>query len=777
MEDGISVQKVNKKVIKRIIVACVCVVLAVGIVVGSVLLCKTYGVGVLNVHDRTEYAKTRELLSFREPFSAKYIWISDTSVAQWVAFSKRIDLPSDESEAVFDISCDTYYWLWINGEEIVWEGCLKRGVTPDDGFYDHIELKDKFKKGVNVVSVLVRHLGDDGFSHKDSGRGGFVLEGTIGDKPFLTDESWKAEEFAYTYSPLDFFKNLNFRLSERGSIVDGARYGEFWKEYQSGWKNAVALSSSESIKYFGKSYLNPLPQKVARGAKYFDISGAPTTFTKKTKMTFKLDVNKQFCPYFEFSADKQGRKVTYYTENRILNYKNEYRSKAGENRFLDFAWISGETLTVVFDKGITLKKIGYRATGYAADVVSPFTCEDEKLNVLWQKAVNTLLVTMRDSYMDCPDRERAEWIGDAVIESEMSFYSLTPESSALFRKAIVTTYGWAHRDGVIQTVVPDGVNAYELPVQNLAFLVGCADYVTYSGDTTVLPMVLSLAERYLPLFDMKDGLIVHRKGSWDWGDWGSKIDMAALENAWYYYAMKKLLPFVPKESALYSLCSVRMESIEKGYQKFYKSFGISSGSKPDDRANAIAVLAGLYPQERVNEVIDVLFSVRNSSPYMEKYVEQALCVLGRLDLALTRAKEVYSDMIEDDCSTLWEFWRKRSGTTNHAWSGGSLLVLSRDLAGIRPTDLGFSSFEVAPDTSVLQNYSLTVHPVDGVEIFVKAEKLDEKHEKITVVCSSDGGTLKVDGKNFVFNGVPMPIGWAGGAIRLSKGVNELVFER
>lgn len=229
-------QKVNKKVIKKIIVACVCVVLAVGIVVGSVLLCKTYGVGVLNVHDRTEYAKTRELLSFREPFSAKYIWISDTSVAQWVAFSKRIDLSSDESEAVFDISCDTYYWLWINGEEIVWEGCLKRGVTPDDGFYDHIELKDKFKKGVNVVSVLVRHLGDDGFSHKDSGRGGFVLEGTIGDKPFLTDESWKAEEFAYTYSPLDFFKNLNFRLSERGSIVDGRVTGSSGKNINRGGK-------------------------------------------------------------------------------------------------------------------------------------------------------------------------------------------------------------------------------------------------------------------------------------------------------------------------------------------------------------------------------------------------------------------------------------------------------------------------------------------------------------------------------------------------------------
>ena len=761
-----------------IICLCVFIPLAIGIIVGVLYLLRLYGVGIFNDHDRTDYAENREYLTFREPFSANYIWIEDNGVAVWAAFSKEVELTEDVSEAVFDISCDTYYWLWVNGEEIVWEGSLKRGVTPNDGFYDKVVIKDKFKAGKNNVSILVRHLGDDGFSHKDSEQGGLVVEGFIGDIPFQTDGTWKAQKFAYQYSFFDFFKNLNFRLSERGSIVNGKNYCEFWKDGSAdNWGYAVVLDKQKSEKAFGKCYLNPLPQKVVESTVFFDLSQYDTQIKKRTTLTFYLDVNTQFCPYFEFEADKQGRKITYYTENKKLNYKNSYTAKAGENVFLDFAWINGEKLIVTLDKGITLKRVGYRRTGYNAQPMQAFTCADEALNTLWQKAANTLAVTMRDSYMDCPDRERAQWIGDAVIESEMSFYSLSPESSALFRKAIVTTYGWIHKDGVIQTVVPDGVRAYELPMQNLAFLVGCVNYVTYSGDDSVVPMILSMAKGYLPLWSMSDGLVSHRKGSWDWGDWGKNIDVDALENAWYYYALSKLITLPEADAEFLDFCTRRMEIIAEAYAKYYTSNGIASGKKADDRANAVAVLAGLYRESDREAVIQTLYNVRNSSPYMEKYVEEALCLLGRSDLALSRAKERYAEMIEDSCTTLWELWNKKEGTTNHAWAGGTLFILSRYIGGIYPTNRGFSTFEVQPDLSVLQDFSMAINPVEGVEISLRAETLENGKHKITVFCSTEGGTLIIHGKNCTFNGnaIPSPEP-ARQTFLLKIGINELIFE-
>ena len=766
-------KKIGKKA-TTLIVICICVTLVAALLGGSFYLAGLYGASPFNRHDRTAYAEERELLSFRAPFEADAIWIEESGVAVWAAFSRDIDLAED-ADAVLDIACDTYYWLWVNGEEIVWEGGLKRGVTPTDGFYDHVEIKGKFKAGRNNVSILVRHLGDDGFSHKDSGLAGLVVEGTVGDVPFRTDGGWRAKRFAYRYSALDFLGNLNFRLSERGSRVDGEAYSAFWQGESDDWGTAVVLSEADRAALFGRCYLNPLPPKTVRDTVYFDLD-APITFTKRTTLTFDLGVNTQFCPYFEFEADKKGRRITYYTENRKLNYANTYTAREGSNSFLDFAWISGERLIVTVDRGVTLKRVGYRPTSYRATEMQAFSCEDAALTTLWQKAANTLRVTMRDSYMDCPDRERAQWIGDAVIESEMSVYCLSPESAALFRKAILTTYGWVHADGVLQTVVPDGVNAYELPQQNLAFLVGCVDYVAYTGDTSVVPMILSMAEGYLPLWEMKDGLVAHRKGSWDWGDWGKNVDVPALENAWYYYAMSRLLTLASPDSAFARFCEERMGVIRAAYAAYYRTDGVASGRRADDRACAVAVLAGLYREEDAETIAHTLFAVRNSSPYMEKYVEQALCLLGRVDLALQRAKERYADMIEADCSTLWEFW-DRSGTTNHAWAGGTLFVLSRYVGGVYPTTAGFATFAVAPDTSVLRDFEMALNPVEGVAISVKAERLADGKERLTVICSSFGGKLLVTGRSCVFNGAIIPSAEvAPREFDLTVGVNELIFE-
>ncbi len=762
---------------KLVIALVVCLAIASAAVGGYIAIAKKFGIGAFNQHDKTVFATDREYLEFRQPFEADYIWINENGVAVWAAFSKDVWLDDDEDFATFDISCDTHYWLWVNGEEIVWEGALKRGVTPTDSYYDRVSVEGKFKAGKNNVSVLVRHLGDDGYSHKDSGQGGLVIEGKIGEHDFRTDGSWKAKKYAYDYDKSDFIFNMNFRLSERGSKIIGERYTEFWKgEDTSTWDDAVVLTA-EQKSAFGRSYLNPLPQKQVDEVEYFDVSACGEKATRLTTYEFSLDVNSMFCPYFEFESDNNESRIIYYTENKALDYRNTYTAKVGENKFLDFAWINGEKLIVKIEKGITLKKVGVRKTHYGATRnENGFTCSDDELNALWQKGLNTLWVTMRDSYMDCPDRERAQWIADAVVESDMSFYALSPEASALFRKAIVTTYGWVHADGVIQTVVPDGVEAYELPLQNLAFLVGCVNYMFYSGDYSVKPMVLSMAKGYLPLWSVKNELVEHREGSWDWGDWGTNVDMLPLENAWYYYAASKIAQIASDDADLKSFCEQRMDEIRVGYAQYYKSFGIASGKKADDRANAIAVLAGLYRQEDKDILANTLYSVRNSSPYMEKYVEEALCELGRVDLALKRAKEVYHDMIYDECTTLWESWSKSVGTTNHAWAGGTLLILSKYVGGVRPTSDGFATFEIKPELSVMRDFSVTLNPVENVNIAVNARS-NGNMQTMIVQCSSEGGVLVVTGKNFVFNGESVKSdSVATHRFELQKGSNTITFE-
>ena len=129
--------------------------------------------------------------------------------------------------------------------------------------------------------------------------------------------------------------------------------------------------------------------------------------------------------------------------------------------------------------GVKVLELGYRQTGYDTDFSGSFTCDDEAFNQLWMESLYTLYITMRDNYMDCPDRERAQWWGDVTNESLMTFYSLDPDSYLLYRKGVDTLIGWRGHNGkenVLPTVVPINQGHFELPMQQLAGLVGFWTY-------------------------------------------------------------------------------------------------------------------------------------------------------------------------------------------------------------------------------------------------------------------------------------------------------------
>ncbi|MGL6196954.1 MAG: alpha-L-rhamnosidase N-terminal domain-containing protein, partial [Thermoguttaceae bacterium] len=115
----------------------------------------------------------------------------------WFTFRKSFELETVPEKAVCRIACDSKYWLYVNGKMVVFEGGLKRGPTPEDTYYDVVDIADSLQKGKNTIAVLMWYFGKDGFSHKNSGVPGFLFDATFtaanGKKELeiLTDESWK----------------------------------------------------------------------------------------------------------------------------------------------------------------------------------------------------------------------------------------------------------------------------------------------------------------------------------------------------------------------------------------------------------------------------------------------------------------------------------------------------------------------------------------------------------------------------------------------------------
>ncbi len=672
-------------------------------------------------------------------WKAKWIWDKENLTEEnvWMCFNKKVSLAKKPEELIANISADSKYWLYINGETVVFEGSVKRGPDENSGYYDSIDIASFLKEGENSICALVWFWDSQtSYSYNGSGQGGFLFEAKNSDITILSDKSWKVKRnSAYVDSSL---YPPNYRLPEYSIYFDAREdMGDWINEgYDvSVWENATEYDVGGKGTY-GKLYPRGIPFLKDYGLKAYENSTDYENYTVTKnlgeKITVDIPYNAQVTPYLKIISPA-GKKIRITTENTLSGaVSTTYITKEGEQEFEALGWFNGEHITYKIPKGVTVVSLMYRETGYNSSFCGNFKCDDEFLNSLWQKSLRTLYVTMRDNFMDCPDRERAQWWGDVTSEMIMTMYSLDSNSYLLYQKGVEAMLSHVDDSKVLQTVVPISGDYFELPVQQLAGIVGFLTYYEYTGDKALLEKVYDASLDYLKLwkFNENNCLVVHREGSWDWADWGKKADMTAIENAWIYYAfstVEEMAKLLGKDEDMLFITDVK-EFIASGYQALWTEEGFKSEDvkKPDDRANALAVLSGLAQKEQYDTITNVLTTTKNSSPYMEYYVLEALCKMGKYEEAYDRIKDRYNDMMCEDYSTLWEFWDSWRGTKNHAWSGGPLVIMSKHFAGITPLEAGYEKVKIDPQYTLSDGMNCTVPSVKGL-ITLDYEKADQNY--------------------------------------------------
>ncbi|MBO4342636.1 MAG: glycoside hydrolase [Clostridia bacterium] len=652
-------------------------------------------------------------------WNARFIWDSSEGSEEnvWMCLRKSADIAQVPAELKAYISADSRYWLYINGQTAVFEGSVKRGPAPGDGYYDCVDIAPYLKPGKNIICALVWYWGKDtSFSNTDSGRAGFIFE--AGD--IISDSSWKACRHP-AYLKDNGASQPNYRLPEYNIYYDAAKEPVGWLSADfddSKWENASEKGTGGCAPW-GKLYHRGIPMLKDYGLKNYENSAQYEGLTVIAPKSFTLDIpyNAQCTPYLKVEA-KAGKKIKIFTENTWLGAVNDtYITKDGEQEFEALGWFNGEHITYEIPAGVKILELKYRETGYNTEFSGLFECGSKELNTLWQKSLRTLYVTMRDNFMDCPDRERAQWWGDVTNEMAMMMYSLDSNAYLLYQKGVASMLGHIEPGtDILQTVVPSTDSFFELPVQQLAGICGFLTYYMYTGDKEFLASVYDAAVNYVNLWKIEDNnLVEHRPGSWDWLDWGNFADVAAIENAWYYYALSCIKDMAGALGRSSGGIESKMSRIKAGYEKFWTGKGYKSGSaiSPDDRANALAVISGLADKDKYEAVTSVLTGTFNASPYMEFYVLEALCRMDKYDEARSRMLKRYGTMIKEDYSTLWEGWTKADGTSNHAWSGGPLVIMSKYFAGIRPLKAGYEEFIIKPRISQPDTVKCVVPSVKG----------------------------------------------------------------
>lgn len=705
--------------------------------------------------DRSDLAYYTSLEEYKKTDwnGAKWIWASTTSVNSYVAFRKTFSLDKVPAEAVANIAAESKYYLWMNEELAVFDGASKRGATPYDGFYEQIDLADYLKQGENTLVILVSYNGRGGNSSVDPGKAGLLFEMQAGDVTVVSDSSFKANRLrAYrnkgllgadwpNYSQSSMLAEWNVYYDARESVGDYTA-SDF---DDSSWEGATVVCEA-GAQPFNDTYLSVIPlMKFDEEYTFLESQYIGQKLTQDTIITIDLPENMQFSPYFELTAESSGLRFTYYTNTLtsqgIDSFRDDYVTAGGEQTYESLPWRSGSQLIIEAPAGITFTKIGYRRSGYDSERSGSFVTENEDVNTLWEKAVNTLLICMRDTYMDCPERERSPYIGDAANQIGETFYSLDENSWAMTKKTILNIIGWTKTDNCIPLRSPS-LATNENPVQTLNFLVSVYEYLLYTGDEATVRLFYPVAVNYLKLWDLNDdGSIVYRDGTFMWVDWGDGADAEVLQNCWYYYALSSTQKLAKALgiSSDETFFTERIQKVAAGFAKFKKQGGYSSGTAYDDRANAMAVVSGLADEDMYDEILNVLTTTYGASPYMEKFVEEALCLMGEYDACLTRMLTRYQPMIDDKDSTLWELWEKDAGTINHGWTGGSLTVLSKYFGGISPESAGYESYSIRL-TDVFDSLSMGVTTPKG-QLSYTLERAVEGTVTITVNAITAQGKL------------------------------------
>lgn len=699
-------------------------------------------------------------------FSQKNTWKAQWITAfeqqnetnNWTAYQKSFQLEDVPNKALAKIACDSKYWMWINGELAVFEGQLKRGPSPADTYYDEVDIAPFLKQGENFISILVWYFGKDGFSHNSSGKAALIFDCQTQGLDLLSDLSWKASirrEFGAAGLPLP-----NFRLPE-SSIRYDARLGnfDFTTSNNLKWGRTRSLGTPP-IAPWNNLVKRSLPLWKDFGRKNYENQMKLPFVSTGDTIVCQLPYNAQITPYFKIES-KEGEEIRILTDHYQgggpYNVRAEYITREGIQEYENLGWMNGHKVYYIIPKGVMVLDVKFRETGYNTEFTGSFNCNDDFYNRLWSKALRTLYVTMRDTYMDCPDRERAQWWGDAVNESGETFYAMCPKSRFLTQKAILELINWQRNDGTIFSPIPTGNWDRELPGQMLASIgyYGFWNYYMNTGDKQTIVKVYKGVKRYLDIWQLDgNGVLVKRMNEsdhkgWYWGDWGINIDKDLLMNEWYYLALKgykEMSLLLDKtdqvywaENAMKQFKAAFNQTFWKGDQ--YRSYRYNKDI--DDRGQALAVVSGLADQDKYETIFKLLQKQRYSSPYMEKYVIEALFIMGQAEYGLQRLKERFQPMVDNqDYSTLFEGWGVGrhgygGGSTNHAWSGGGLTILSQYVCGLYPLEPAWKSFMVKPNLGGLE-YAETGNQTIAGKVNVKVSKTRSGLEmELTVPLGSE----------------------------------------
>jgi len=387
-------------------------------------------------------------------------------------------------------------------------------------------------------------------------------------------------------------------------------------------------------------------------------------------------------------------------------------------------------------------------TGYPRPEGASFDCDDEWLTQLWRAAARTVDVCSSDAFLDCPGREQRAWIADAYVQILVSF--VTNPDWRLIRHHLALTASSRYPSGLLAGAAACDFAriGFTMPEYSLHWLRSLASYWWYSGDEPFVRSLLPVAEGIIDRYEQQrapSGLLENFPG-WVFLDWAQtdRDVVTAAHDALYAAALTDYatLPGARDVTDLIAATASAFEALWDPDRHVYTdAIGAAGRSRRmSQHTNALALLAGLVPADRVDGLIERIADPARSSvagrlvvtktpadlregadahdrvpvfqyqppegfdvdrdvvaaqPWFCRFLHEAYFRYGRRDLILASLRRW---PLDPQRGTLQEFWTADPGASSrcHGWSASPAYDLTSYLLGVRPAAPGYARIVVDP---------------------------------------------------------------------------------
>lgn len=383
-----------------------------------------------------------------------------------------------------------------------------------------------------------------------------------------------------------------------------------------------------------------------------------------------------------------------------------------------------------------------------------FTCNDEKLNKIWEVAAHTFELNSREFYLDGIKRDRWVWSGDSYQSYFINRYLYFDENIA--QRTIVALGGKGEVEQHINTIMD----------YTFYWLISIYDHYEMTGDKQfvkdIFPRMKAFIDFTVSRLD-ENGLADKADGDWifiDWADMDKSGPLCAeqmllLRGIEGFIACAKLLgEEYSGYEAVHKNLKTKINELYWNEEKgaFIDSF--TSGKNNVTRhANIFALLFGYADEKRREQIIkNVLLNdevAQIKTPYFKFYELEAMASVGEYEYVRERILDYWGAMIDIGSTSFWEefdpsrAWQeqldmygiKYAKSLCHAWGSSPIYLIGRYLLGIRPTSPGYETFEVIPHLDGFEEVNAQI-PVKGGIVTIEKKGAD-----IKVSATKCGGTL------------------------------------